>query len=96
MKRYTVFVSLLALASTLTWAQDGAKIYSTKCAGCHGAGGEGKGTAFPKLKGIKLSQEEIVGVLTNGGLKKPPHTKPVAGLTAAQAKDVAGYVKTLK
>ena len=79
----------------MTWAQ-GADLYKTKCATCHGASGEGKGTAFPALKGIKLSQAEIVGVLTKGGLKKPPHTKPLAGLTADQAKEVAGYVKSLK
>ncbi len=95
MKRYTAFVGLLALASTLTWAQAGADLYK-KCAVCHGPNGEGKPPNNPALKGIKLTQAQIADVLTKGGLKKPPHTKPLAGLTPAQAKDVAGYVKTLK
>jgi len=94
MKRYTVFVGLLALASTLTWGQ-GADLYKTKCAVCHGAAGEGKG-ANPPLKGAKMSAAEITTYLTKGGGKKPPHVKPVAGLTGDQAKAVAGYVKTLK
>lgn len=94
MKRYTVFVGLLALASTLTWGQ-GADLYKTKCAVCHGAAGEGKGTN-PPLKGIKMSAAEVATYLTTGGAKKPPHVKAVPGLTADQAKAVAGYVKTLK
>ena len=94
MKRYTVFVGLLALASTLTWGQ-GADLYKTKCAVCHGAAGEGKG-ANPPLKGAKMSAAEITTYLTKGGGKKPPHQKPIAGMTEDQAKAVAGFVKGLK
>jgi hypothetical protein len=44
MKRYTMFVALLAFASTLAWsAEDGAALYKAKCAMCHGPAGEGKG-----------------------------------------------------
>jgi S-disulfanyl-L-cysteine oxidoreductase SoxD len=32
-------------------ARDGADIYRTKCASCHGANGEGMGAAFPALVG---------------------------------------------
>jgi mono/diheme cytochrome c family protein len=96
MKRYTMFVALLALASTLAWsAEDGAALYKAKCAMCHGAAGEGK--VGPALKGTKLSAADISGLLTAGAAgKKAPHTKPVAGLTADQATAVAGYVKSLK
>jgi mono/diheme cytochrome c family protein len=94
MKRYTVFVGLLALASSLAWGQ-GADLFKTKCAVCHGAGGEGKG-ANPALKGVKLSQAEIASYLTKGGGKKVPHTKPIAGMTEEQATAVAGFVKSLK
>jgi mono/diheme cytochrome c family protein len=96
MKRYTMFVAVLAFASTLAWsAEDGAALYKAKCAGCHGAGGEGK--MGPVLKGTALSTSDISGLLTKGAAgKKMPHSKPVAGVTDAQATAVAGYVKSLK
>ena len=94
MKRCTMFVALLALASTLSWAQ-GADVFKSKCAMCHGPNGEGK--IGPSLKGIKLSESDIVTFLTKGAAgKKAPHTKPISGLTEDQAKAVAGYVKSLK
>jgi cytochrome c553 len=65
MKRYMMFVAVLAIASTLAWsAEDGAAIYKAKCAMCHGAGGEGK--VGPALKGTKLSASDISGLLTAG------------------------------
>ncbi|MGD0094271.1 MAG: cytochrome c [Candidatus Korobacteraceae bacterium] len=96
MKRYTMFVALLAFASTLAWsAEDGAALYKAKCAMCHGPAGEGK--VGPALKGTKLSDADISGLLTKGAAgKKAPHSKAVAGLTDAQATAVAGYVKSLK
>ena len=96
MKRYTMFVALLAFASTLAWsAEDGAALYKAKCAMCHGPAGEGK--VGPALKGTKLSDVDISGLLTKGAAgKKAPHSKAVAGLTDAQATAVAGYVKSLK
>jgi len=91
-----MFVALLAFASTLAWsAEDGAALYKAKCAMCHGPAGEGK--VGPALKGTKLSDADISGLLTKGAAgKKAPHSKAVAGLTDAQATAVAGYVKSLK
>jgi len=96
MKRYTMFVALLALASTLAWsAEDGAAIFKAKCAMCHGSMGEGK--IGPSLKGEKMSAADISAMLTKGVAgKKAPHSKAIGGLTDAQATAVAGYVKTLK
>jgi mono/diheme cytochrome c family protein len=96
MKRYTMFVALLALGSTLAWsAEDGAAVFKAKCAMCHGPNGEGK--IGPKLKGISLSAADIANMLEKGAAgKKAPHSKPISGLTADQATAVAGYVKTLK
>jgi len=97
MKRYAMFVALLALASTLAWsAEDGAALYKAKCSICHGAAGEGKG-ANPALKGTKMSAADLTAFITKGAAgKKAPHTKGVAGVTDAQASAVAGYVKSLK
>ncbi len=92
-----VTVALLAIPLA-AWAQDGAALYKTKCAVCHGPAGEGKAaTKVPELKGIKLTAEQIDTFITKGAEgKKAPHAKPVAGLTAEQAKAIAEFVKTLK
>jgi mono/diheme cytochrome c family protein len=86
----------LVAFSGLAWSQDdGAAIYKSKCAACHGAGGEGK--VGPALKGTSLSEDDVIAMITKGNdAKKAPHKKPIAGLTDAQAKAVATYVKSLK
>ena len=92
--KYLTALAALALAISPVWAKDAASIYKSKCAGCHGAQGEGK--TGPKLAGTSLSDDEIVKVLTTGGLPKAPHTKPFKGANADNAKQVAAYVKGLK
>jgi mono/diheme cytochrome c family protein len=92
-----VFLCLvLGLSFTAAFAaDDGAAVYKTKCAACHGANGEGK--MGPKLVGTSLSEAQIEDQLLKGVAgKKAPHAKPIAGLTADQAKAVATYVKGLK
>ena len=90
-----VIVSVLCLTATAPLFAQGADLYKTKCAACHGP--EGQGKVGPALKGTKLSEGDIATFLTKGAAgKKAPHTKPVGGLTEAQAKQVAGYVKSLK
>lgn len=99
--RITKLISiLLVIAFSLSlalpaFAADGAAIYKTKCAMCHGA--EGQGKVGPALKGTSLSADQITEMLTKGNeAKKPPHKKPVSGLSADDAKAVADFVKTLK
>lgn len=95
MKFSLVLVATLALASAAFAAEDGAAIYKTKCAACHGA--EGQGKMGPALKGTALTEDQIVTVLTMGAEgKKAPHGKPVSGLSKEEAAAVAAYVKTLK
>ena len=93
MRSLSVIAVLLLTVST-AWGKDGASIYKSKCAGCHGAQGEGK--TGPKLAGTSLSEDDIVKVLTAGGLSKAPHTKPYKGANGTNAKQVAAYVKSLK
>jgi cytochrome c len=95
MKRFAMAVALLAMISGVAVAEDGAAIYKTKCAMCHGAAGEGK--IGPALKGTKLTEAQVADLLTKGEAgKKAPHGKAVAGLTEEQAKSVATFVKGLK
>lgn len=94
----TLAVSLL-IACTASWAaEDGAALYKKKCAGCHGANGEGKPKVkAPALKGTKFDESQIAAHITKGEAKsKPPHNKGIAGLNDDQAKAIAEFVKTLK
>jgi mono/diheme cytochrome c family protein len=76
-------------------AQDGAALYKTKCAGCHGAKGEGK--KAPSLKVTKKDADQITEHLTKGdAASKPPHNKGMSGMKEDQAKAIAAYVTTLK
>jgi cytochrome c len=91
--------AMLVVASLASWAQpDGAALYKTKCAGCHGANGEGKpAMKAPALKGTSLEVNQIVVHLTKGeAASKAPHNKGIAGLTEDQAKAIADWVKALK
>jgi|SRR6185295_11923016 len=88
---------ILLLASLTSWAaDDGAALYK-KCAGCHGASGEGKpAMKAPALKGTTMEVTQIVERLTKGEAgSKPPHNKGTSGLTEGQAKTIAEYVKSL-
>jgi mono/diheme cytochrome c family protein len=97
--RTTVGVALLLAIPAASWsADDGAALYKTKCAGCHGASGEGKpAMKAPALKGTALDADKITDHITKGEPQsKPPHKKGMAGVTEAQAKAIAEFIKTLK
>jgi mono/diheme cytochrome c family protein len=89
-----VFLTVLMHAWS---ADDGAALYKRKCAGCHGANGEGKpAVKAPAIKGSSLEVDKIVAHITKGEpTSKAPHNKGIAGLTGEQAKAIAEYVKTL-
>ena len=85
-------LSLSIIACTSAFGQDGGALYKTKCAGCHGDQGQGKGTMAPKVAG----SAKVETVLTKGGEPKAPHIKPMASVTPEQAAALASYVKALK
>ena len=89
--------TLLLTGAAASGADDGAALYKQKCAGCHGASGEGKpAMKAPALKGTSQSDGQIAERLVKGVPDgKGPHKKGIAGLTEAQAKAIAAYVKTL-
>ena len=90
---------LLLIASTASWAaaDEGAALYTKKCAACHGANGEGKSAMkAPALKGSAMDVNQIVQHITNGeASSKAPHNKGISGVSEAQAKAIAEYLKTL-
>jgi mono/diheme cytochrome c family protein len=91
--------ALLVIASAISSASDeGGALYKSKCAGCHGASGEGKpAVKAPALKGTALDVTQLVDHITKGeATSKPPHNKGVPGLSGDQAKALAEYVKSLK
>jgi mono/diheme cytochrome c family protein len=99
MRSRIVFQLLIGVGCTTlslpAFSQDGAAIFKTKCSACHG--GEGQGKIGPALKGTSLSSDDIAALLTKGSdSRKPPHKKPMSGLSDADVKAVADYVKTLK
>ncbi len=90
---------LLLVAGPALWAaDDGAALYKTKCAACHGANGEGKpAMKAPALKGTAMTVDQLSDQLTKGASgKSAPHNKGMSGLNDGQAAAIAGYVKTLQ
>lgn len=79
------------------FAADGAKLYASKCAECHGADGKdaaiaGKaivgGRTLAKLSGYKAG--------TFGGAQKETMQASLSGISDADLKAIADYVDTLK
>jgi cytochrome c len=95
----TLVVASMALLPTYSLgATDGASLYKTKCAGCHGANGEGKpALKAPAVKGTSLTADQISQHITKGEpTSKAPHNKGVSGINDADAKSIAEFIKTLK
>ena len=92
-------LAILLIASAASWAaNDGASLYKKKCAGCHGANGDGKpAIKAPALKGTSLEANQIVDRITKGESgSKPPHNKHISGLNEEKANAICEYIKTLK
>ena len=89
---------LITIPLAVFSAEDGAALYKSKCAACHGDKGEGKTgpMKMPGVKETKKTEEEIVTALLKGGAGKMIHNNPLAGINEDQAKAVAAFVKTLK
>jgi len=90
-----IAIGLCLALTPLSFAADGAATFKAKCAMCHGADGGGK--IGPALKGTAKSADEIATFITTGDeAKKAPHKKPIAGVSAEDAKAVADYIKSMK
>ena len=103
MKRIGVSIAVLSLAALIALpalaAEDGAALYKSKCAMCHGADGVAKKMAEPSRNfndpkfQEAMSKEAVAKVVAEGkGKMKGLHDK----LTPEQIEAVASHVKTLK
>jgi cytochrome c553 len=64
----TIGATLLITSTMSLAADDGAALYKSKCAGCHGAGGEGKpAMKAPALKATTWDVNQIVEQITKQG-----------------------------
>jgi len=82
-------------------AEDGAALYKSKCAVCHGANGEGK----PALKAPSLTSDDakkksdadLTDQIANGGKeKKATHAFSKKGVTDDQVKALVAYIRELQ
>ena len=99
-----IFIVMIALAlflimPNLSWAaDDGAAVYKTKCAACHGADLVGKPAAkVPSLvsdEAKKLTDADLTDTIANGGTsKKASHAFANKGLTPDQIKMVLTFIR---
>lgn len=93
----TIAVALFILIPSLSWAaDDGATIYKTRCAACHGADAAGKPTAkIPSLisdEAKKLSDADLSKQITEAA----KHPAGVKGLPADDVKAVVTFIRSLQ
>ena len=96
--RVSFLVGSVVVLPTLSWgAQDGAALYKAKCAGCHGASGEGNpAMKAPALRGTTLTAKQITELITKGiNTSKAPHDSGMPGLSDAEVKAISEFVKAL-
>ena len=104
MTKLVILIVMIALAlflilPNLSWAaDDGATIYKTKCAACHGADLAGKPAAkIPSLlsdDAKKVSDADLTDSIANGGKdKKATHAYANKGVTPDQVKMVVSYIR---
>lgn len=96
-----VVLSLVLLAATSAFAADGAAIFKSKCAMCHGADGKGE---TPMGKSMKLrdlgsadvqkqTDADLKKIIEDGKNKMPSYK---AKLAAGEADALVAFLRTLK
>jgi len=93
----TIAVTLFILIPNLSWAaEDGAALYKTKCAACHGADAAGKPAAkIPSLIGDEAKKASDAD-LEKAVIEKPKHAGVAKSLTPDQVKAMVAYIRTLQ
>jgi menaquinol-cytochrome c reductase cytochrome b/c subunit len=93
---FAILALLVAIPLSLWAAENGAELFASKCSGCHGEKGEGKGAALPAVKGTKKTDKQIVDFLLKGETGKTMHAGAFSDVNEEQAKAIAAFIKSLK
>lgn len=97
-------IAMLILLPSVSWADDSATTFKTKCAACHGTDGlsntpMGKKQNIPSFTSDKVqksSTAEIEDFILNGGKeKKASHSFASKGISKDDGAKLAAYVKDL-
>jgi cytochrome c6 len=94
-----IAVALFLILPNLSWAaSEGATLYQSKCAMCHGADLAGKPAAkIPSLISDEAKQQsdaDLTDAIANGGKnKKASHAFATKGVTPDQVKMVIAYIR---
>jgi mono/diheme cytochrome c family protein len=97
-----IALTLFLMLPNLSWAaEDGATVYKTKCAACHGADLGGKPAAkVPSLvsnDAKKLSDVDLTDMIADGGkAKKASHAFASKGATPDNIKMVVAYIREVQ
>ncbi len=95
-----IALALFLILPNLSWAaDDGAALYKTKCAACHGVDLGGKPSAkAPSLvsdEAKKASDADLTEMIANGGKdKKAMHAFANKGVSPDQVKMVIAYLRS--
>ncbi|HSE50218.1 MAG TPA: c-type cytochrome [Terriglobales bacterium] len=103
MRIIAAFVIILAL-SCGAFAGGPPATYSKSCQSCHGADGNPSAAgakmgapAFSSAEVQKMSDDQLAkSILTSEGHAKFPHNYSAKGMTPEQAKEIVGFIRTLK
>jgi mono/diheme cytochrome c family protein len=90
---------VVAIAMPAFSAEDGAKVFASKCAVCHGPDGAGKMKGTPDLRSDEIqkkSDAELTNSISNGPKGKESHAFSKKGLDEATIKSLVAYIRTLK
>jgi mono/diheme cytochrome c family protein len=103
MKKVLVLLFAVAVLVAITppgaAADDGAKVFASKCAVCHGVDGAGKMKGTPDLRSDdiqKRSDADLMSSIANGPKGKESHAFSKKGLDDATIKSLVAYIRTLK
>jgi mono/diheme cytochrome c family protein len=95
----------MSISISVMWAADaaaGKDVFGKKCAGCHGANGEGKDSIAKAMKiefrplGSNEVQAKSDADLKKFILEGSGKMKPVKDIDAKVAEDIVAYLRTLR